>query len=557
MRTMPAGTRYHTISHVWDKVSLLPDPYKQTGVLLTSHEKQAAVARIAEAAGVPVWMDVYSIDQENEEFKNAQVSIMYNVYNNAEKCHVLLTPTDAEMFKRVIQVLRGLASPQFPDLLCNMDDDPLMNLHHPFSFAYAAVEFGVLYNRRVWTLQEVHASKGVTYYDAEGVEVVDGEKVLEIVGRVVAGAMLFRMRVDAGHPVVQGLVYSSRVSGGRLKGRADGVLRFAWNVLRAYVSGRREEVVGKLEGCGFREALGGFANTFFDLIAANFEPMVRLSVGFRVASVKHDYVYGIAGMVGLDVPVDYGMDVGELVLIARRGLFVKGLLRIEVAAAEPTCYLMANVDVEQNPWWNPKWTKVQRLWTREFPAPVLVDRTHGVDKSHTVSVKAVSAPVTISEDDVNFMAPDILDQEMHSLGGGSQNQNFIVASGLMSQVMHKSTIRDLKCLSYIRNEVLQSLCDPANESILNSVYLVVGTLTLVSGLSEQVVFVYPETTRKYFEKQCRLHLVAFLDQVILCAETEKAEGLSVRPLCYIFPVIIGSSPLDLLAGIEPVDVTIL
>ncbi|ORY41545.1 hypothetical protein BCR33DRAFT_335044 [Rhizoclosmatium globosum] len=73
MRTMPAGTRYHTISHVWDKVSLLPDPCKQTGVLLTSPEKQAAVARIAEAAGVPVWMDVYSIDQENEEFKNAQV----------------------------------------------------------------------------------------------------------------------------------------------------------------------------------------------------------------------------------------------------------------------------------------------------------------------------------------------------------------------------------------------------------------------------------------------------------------------------------------------------
>ncbi|KAJ3081056.1 hypothetical protein HDU99_006704, partial [Rhizoclosmatium hyalinum] len=361
-------------------VSPIEDYLKPGGVvLLSSVAKQKAIQKIAAEANAPVWTDVYAIDQSNPEFKNAQVSIMFDVYSKAELCHVILDSDDAAMFKLVIATLHGLGTPMFIKMLCDMDDNPTANLNNPFSLAYSVLLAKVEYSHRVWTLQEVHSSKAMKYYNESGNEILDSDELLLFAAKAIAMACSVDLKVDQRDPDVIQIISMTGISPNSLKTRAANIQQFAHNVLRAFAPGTRDAAQAKLDSWEFGASLGADfkGDNVVELIVQNFDIMSRLSVGFRNATHVHDYVYGIAAMANFKVPVDYSMNVTDVAKLARQEMFALGLRRIEIAA--PT---WAIPFTESNVWslWECKYAKLCK-WEMEFPAPVLIRDQSGSNET--------------------------------------------------------------------------------------------------------------------------------------------------------------------------------
>ncbi|KAJ1566291.1 hypothetical protein HK405_010411 [Cladochytrium tenue] len=184
--------RFVALSHVWGDVRTMRS--RALGdVLCSSPEKWRAVTAIARAVPADLWLDVVSIDQNSDDDKCAQVTVMHRIYADAGTVVVLLGDADFAALATMVALIRIVvvmvadvvadgdvtAFPQsLPvETIARLATDRL--LAKCITALNKAVEAwrATDYNRRVWTLQELLLAKrlvathdGEAYIDLKSVE---------------------------------------------------------------------------------------------------------------------------------------------------------------------------------------------------------------------------------------------------------------------------------------------------------------------------------------------------------------------------------------------------
>ncbi|KAJ3037697.1 hypothetical protein HDV00_001419 [Rhizophlyctis rosea] len=318
--------RYNVISHIWGpKFTWHPDPLNTTNkgqTLVASPEKLKALYRIISDDRnklAPFWCDIYSIDQNDAADKSAQVEVMGDIYRNAEKCCVLLTEGDAKIFRLSLQVLNHLAPlweagnitmPLTVDMelvlhglygrlraLAGVNNSPYVCRWCAASHAdrqirsqtcddrckrQPAVE--LVWTKRVWTAQEVYLSSKIDYHDHMGEFVAD------------------HLILKRGYRALLGLTEM-------LESTARWTDPDQSAFILATLYRRLEQAIKPL-------GLSGVAQDPH-MLDQHFQSIIR-DVSTRDCYMKADYVYGVRGLLGLDVSVDYKCEQARRV---REGVF--------------------------------------------------------------------------------------------------------------------------------------------------------------------------------------------------------------------------------------------
>ncbi|KAJ3206326.1 hypothetical protein HDU83_008169 [Entophlyctis luteolus] len=138
--------QYAVISHVWGRtVGPVELPSLEGHTFLLSSRDKADLVKVActQITDFPVWMDVVSIDQNNEASKVAQVAIMAEIYEFAACMIILLDPSDSDILLNAV-ALSNSAEPS-----------PLAAGADPEEIAGKVLRIlNMEYFTRVWTLQE-------------------------------------------------------------------------------------------------------------------------------------------------------------------------------------------------------------------------------------------------------------------------------------------------------------------------------------------------------------------------------------------------------------------
>ncbi|KAJ1557724.1 hypothetical protein HK096_005693, partial [Nowakowskiella sp. JEL0078] len=162
-------SQYAVVSHVWANVSEVLVAGISKPLLINANKRKLEwIQSLAQdTTGLPVWIDVYSIDQNDISDKSAQVQIMGDIYKNSTVCFVYLEENEkvTEELKGIIQKINELIeNPQFI-----MDS---IELFLSFTIALKSC----CRRQRVWTFQEEQFANCLVY-------VLDCPNTLE--GRVI------------------------------------------------------------------------------------------------------------------------------------------------------------------------------------------------------------------------------------------------------------------------------------------------------------------------------------------------------------------------------------
>ncbi|KAJ3121137.1 hypothetical protein HK100_012510 [Physocladia obscura] len=156
------GHGFAAVSHIWGaKVEEYElDGYK---VFASSLAKAKALfAATVDEGCLPVWLDVISVDQENQAMKNAQVSLMFYVYQWSTYTKIILEPRDAKLMtefaKMLTKAVRDIDG--IVDCWNNQSTQTMVHLLERVSSTIQPVLQGQMFkymdhHRRVWTMQEI------------------------------------------------------------------------------------------------------------------------------------------------------------------------------------------------------------------------------------------------------------------------------------------------------------------------------------------------------------------------------------------------------------------
>ncbi|KAI9317806.1 heterokaryon incompatibility protein-domain-containing protein [Zopfochytrium polystomum] len=153
---------YHAISHVWAKAVPMDDDLNTLNNNLTpafSPAKVKALQTLLLLGPKKTWCDVYSIVQDDFSDKCAQVSVMSEIYRNADRVVVLLADEDADA---VAAAAKTLADP-------GVSVEDLRKL--------AGWMRSLKWYKRAWTLQEYALAKHLDWRDASGALIVRSEDI--------------------------------------------------------------------------------------------------------------------------------------------------------------------------------------------------------------------------------------------------------------------------------------------------------------------------------------------------------------------------------------------
>ncbi|KAJ3110210.1 hypothetical protein HK100_003116 [Physocladia obscura] len=191
--------KYATISHVWgNNISLhntkIPTVGKINQILASDSEKVSILENVLDSWDLPIWCDVYSIDQNSAEDKAAQVSIMDKIYENAAVTYTILTLQDYSILTNILAFLSRVEFDESGPIFSVTETDadgksfeslvtlPDGNSERIQSFVVEFTEMikqlkNMDYSCRVWTMQEAHLSKKVRY-TTDGVRFFDRHKII-------------------------------------------------------------------------------------------------------------------------------------------------------------------------------------------------------------------------------------------------------------------------------------------------------------------------------------------------------------------------------------------
>ncbi|KAJ1560773.1 hypothetical protein HK096_007275, partial [Nowakowskiella sp. JEL0078] len=163
--------KYDAVSHVWGNARPLyhaANTINNGKTLLNSEEKLATVKnilQISDQEGIPIWMDVYSVQQDDIAVKSHQVSLMYEIYRNCRECIVLMSDEDCEIIKKCDEVEKILAKfyddNDFSEDIVNNCDSAITNIFPNYYLRQ------IEYFSRLWTLQESVLPKNLILHHGE------------------------------------------------------------------------------------------------------------------------------------------------------------------------------------------------------------------------------------------------------------------------------------------------------------------------------------------------------------------------------------------------------
>jgi hypothetical protein len=107
----PIMQKYKAVSYLWETTMDLPLKCRRCSVVTTIPMRDASkLWRLMNLVrgGSIVWLDAMSIDQTDPKDKAIQLSIMGDIYRNAERVSVLLPTCDAEAYEKLTQL--GIAA---------------------------------------------------------------------------------------------------------------------------------------------------------------------------------------------------------------------------------------------------------------------------------------------------------------------------------------------------------------------------------------------------------------------------------------------------------------
>ncbi|KAJ3122738.1 hypothetical protein HK100_011858 [Physocladia obscura] len=166
---------YDVISHVWGKVEKFKSRLVDKDLLVNSAAKLNAMETVIEQSRSRVWCDIFSIDQDDEKDKVAQVAVMDAIYEHASTCHILLDENDAQVLKKWAARFREsylsvlVAALEIPMRgFGEVDEAILSDFKAKISLLVSAASVGGLstveYFQRAWTLQELLLSTKKKWY---------------------------------------------------------------------------------------------------------------------------------------------------------------------------------------------------------------------------------------------------------------------------------------------------------------------------------------------------------------------------------------------------------
>ena len=157
VKCLPVGD-YATISHVWGKDTANRQLLSFPEVILSSQEKANTLANISSLSEFPIWLDVVSIDQNDDSNKAMQVSVMDKTYAGCEKTYILL---ECSSFEKLIQFVSTIQQ-----IVSESDPEKIMKLFS--SNKPGSLDMLGSYSSRVWTFQEHMLSARPVYCCSDG-----------------------------------------------------------------------------------------------------------------------------------------------------------------------------------------------------------------------------------------------------------------------------------------------------------------------------------------------------------------------------------------------------
>ncbi|KAJ3112502.1 hypothetical protein HK100_002311 [Physocladia obscura] len=363
IRGPPSG-KYDTISHVWglvneinvDGIPLLLNSNIQKRHILFSPSVLEPQA--------PIWMDVISIDQHDQDHKAAQVSVMHLIYAQAARTHVIIEDNGAfctqidHVVQTVSEVIREFNETAAIDVtgifrICKILDTLMA---------------GTEYMGRAWTAQEFVLSCNKRFYCLDSTNIIWSVFTANHFTSLLNTLCTYELRLSgpaqaffSGYVSALAASVTCLFGSTALKQLLKAVSVQFPNVIEAYTKAAETTVTGSTlldDSSGWLDLVAhrfpardltecwndydldnqAVSQRGYLLVATNsFEcggHTYSLNIGWeaaignapRTASVTKDYWWAVARLIGLVIDWDYNMDVQTqmnkwIVLLISRGWY--------------------------------------------------------------------------------------------------------------------------------------------------------------------------------------------------------------------------------------------